>query len=74
MGPRASTERKEDQREVRGKMTLTVEYFKKKKKVCKMCVCVCVVLLTGVCRSAFLSTVDETLTSLSKARSCRNHS
>ena len=26
VGPRASTERKEDQREVRGKMTLTVEY------------------------------------------------
>ena len=32
MGPRASTERKEDQRELRGKMTLTVEY--------SVCVCV----------------------------------
>ena len=28
VGPRASTERKEDQREGRGKMTLTVEYSK----------------------------------------------
>ena len=32
-GPRASTERKEDQREVRGKMTLTVEYSEMTAKI-----------------------------------------
>ena len=33
VGPRASTERKEDQREVRGKMTLTVEYSEMTAKI-----------------------------------------
>ena len=33
MGPRASTERKEDQREERGKMTLTVEYSEMTAKI-----------------------------------------
>ena len=41
MGPRASTERKEDQREVRGKMTLTVEYSEMTAKIVEH-VCVCV--------------------------------
>ena len=45
VGPRASTERNEDQREVRGEMTLTVEYSEMTAKIVKhfkMCVCVCV--------------------------------
>ena len=35
VGARASTERKEDQREVRGKMTLTVEYSEMTAKIVK---------------------------------------
>ena len=35
VGPRASTERKEDQREVRGKMMLTVEYSEMTAKIVK---------------------------------------
>ena len=35
VGPRASTERKEDQREVRGKMKLTVEYSEMTAKIAK---------------------------------------